>query len=236
MAKSEGSSPVDDFDQPSRDPASLAILVSGGLDSAILLGEALSQHPVVHPVYIRSGLAWEAEEQQHLRHFLDAVASPALRPLTVLELTVKDLYGDHWSLTGSEVPGAHTPDDAVYLPGRNVLLLAKALIWCHLHGVSDLAIGVLQSNPFRDATPKFFTDFQAVVNEAVGGTVRIRRPYAGMNKREIMRRARGLPLTLTFSCINPAGGNHCGRCNKCAERREAFAAAGIRDATSYAEN
>src|SRR4051812_40908113 len=34
---------------------SIAILISGGLDSAILLGESLRQSTTVHPLYIRTG-------------------------------------------------------------------------------------------------------------------------------------------------------------------------------------
>src|SRR5437870_2635244 len=114
-------------------PPVLAVLVSGGLDSAILLGEALRTAAAVHPLYVRGGLSWEPVELLHLRRFLDAVHAPPLRPLTILEMPVADLYGDHWSLTGRGVPGADTPDAAVFLPGRNVLLLSKAILWCHLH-------------------------------------------------------------------------------------------------------
>src|SRR5947209_1491894 len=118
-------------------PPPLAVLISGGLDSAVLLGEALRDRPAVHPLYVRTGLYWEAAELQHLRRFLEALSGPALRPLHVLELPVADLYGEHWSLTGRDVPGADTPDEAVFLPGRNVLLLAKAILWCHLRDVPD---------------------------------------------------------------------------------------------------
>ena len=37
---------------------SLAVLISGGLDSAILLGNALPKHDAVFPLYIRCGLYW----------------------------------------------------------------------------------------------------------------------------------------------------------------------------------
>ena len=37
-----------------------------------------------------------------------------------------------------------------------------------------------------------------------------------------MELGRDMPLELTFSCIDPRDGLHCGRCNKCAERQEAF--------------
>jgi 7-cyano-7-deazaguanine synthase len=219
---------------PSPDTAApLAVLVSGGIDSAILLGEAIGQHPAVYPIYVRCGLYWEPVELEHLRDFLGAIAASVLKPLTVLDMPVADLYGNHWSLTGVDVPDADTPDDAVFLPGRNVLLLAKALIWCHLRSVPAVALAPLEANPFPDATPPFFQAYQDVVNRAVGGSVRIEQPYRGLSKPEVLRRGRHLPLERTFSCIRPASGKHCGACNKCAERREAFVAAGLADRTAY---
>jgi 7-cyano-7-deazaguanine synthase len=214
----------------------LAVLISGGLDSAILLGAALRSQAKVYPLYIRSGLCWEAVELRHLRRFLEAVHGPALMPLQILDVPVTDLYGDHWSITGRDVPGADTPDEAVFLPGRNVLLLAKALLWCHLHDVPKLGLGVLGSNPFPDATPAFFQGFADSVNRAVGGRVEVWRPFAGLHKTEVMHRGRDLPLELTFSCIRPVGDKHCGRCNKCAERRKAFVDAGLSDPSPYAGN
>lgn len=217
----------------SQDVNRLAVLASGGLDSAILLEEALSRHAKVYPLYVRAGLHWEAAELGHLHRFLQAAARPALEELHVLDLPVTDLYGNHWSLTGQDVPEGDTPDEAVYLPGRNVLLLAKTLLWCHLHRVPALALGLLGCNPFPDATPAFFTAFTDAVNNAVNGKVRVYRPYAGLDKTQVLRRSRGLPLELTFSCIRPVMDRHCGVCNKCAERRRAFAAAGLTDPTSY---
>jgi 7-cyano-7-deazaguanine synthase len=48
-----------------------------------------------------------------------------------------------------------------------------------------------------------------------------------------MQRGRFLPLELTFSCMRPLDGRHCGDCNKCAERRKAFRDAGLPDRTPY---
>lgn len=216
------------------DPAApLAVLVSGGLDSAVLLAEAAGAHPAAWPLYVRFGLVWEEVELAHLRRFLGAIASPRLRPLTVLDMPVRDLYGPHWSVTGVGVPGAETPDEAVFLPGRNVLLLAKALLWCHLQEVRAVAMAPLETNPFPDATPEFFRAFEGAVNRAVGGSVRVVCPYAGLHKTDVLRRGRGLPLEWTFSCIRPVEGRHCGACNKCAERRRGFAEAGVPDPTAY---
>jgi 7-cyano-7-deazaguanine synthase len=216
----------------------LAVLVSGGLDSAILLAESLAGYPAVHPLYVRFGLAWEPAELHHLRRFLGAVERLSLRPLTVLEQPVADLYGRHWSITGENVPAADTPDEAVFLPGRNVLLLAKPLLWCHLHRVAALALAPLERNPFADATPAFFAAYAAAVNQAVGGVVGVLQPYRGLHKADVLRRGRDLPLQWTLSCLRPVPGpdgpRHCGLCNKCAERRKGFADAGLPDPTDYA--
>lgn len=142
----------------------LAVLVSGGLDSAVLLGEALSACPRVTPLYVRTGSAWETIERQYLNRYLASFDTPALQPLKEIALPVTDIYGDHWSLNGHNVPDEHSPDEAVFLPGRNVILLAKALIWCHLQGISAVAMAPLAANPFPDATPEFFADFAQVVS------------------------------------------------------------------------
>src|SRR5262245_3526913 len=195
----------------------IAVLISGGLDSAILLGEMLRAGQPAFPLYIQCRLHYEDVELQWLRRYLAALQSPALRPLTVLSMPVADLYGDHWSITGRGVPSEHMPDETVFLPGRNILLLSKAMIWCHLHNVPAVALGSLQSNPFPDATPEFFAGFEALVNKAVGSVVKIKLPFAGMKKTAVMQRGRDLPLDMTFSCIQPRDGLHCGQCNKCAE-------------------
>jgi 7-cyano-7-deazaguanine synthase len=226
--------PADDpWPSRERDGPALAVLVSGGLDSAVLLAEALTFGKAVHPLYVRCGLLWEAAELDHLRRFLAELACPALRPLVVLDQPARDLYGDHWSLTGIHVPGADSPDDAVFLPGRNILLLTKALLWCHLNGVPTLALAPLEGNPFPDATPAFFAACAAVVNQAVAGRLLVCQPYRGLRKVDVLRRGRRLPLALTFSCLRPVDLRPCGACNKCAERRQAFRAADLPDPTPY---
>jgi len=201
----------------------IAVLVSGGLDSAVLLAEQVAAGRIVHPLYLRGGLYWEAAELEHLRRFLAAVATPNLCPLVILEAPARDLYGDHWAVTGRGVPAAGTADAAVYLPGRNVLLLTKAILWCHLHGVPAVALGTLAANPFPDATPPFIEALARVTNEAIGASVQVLRPYAGLPKSEVLRRGREFPLEHTFSCLRPVDGGPCGACNKCEERRQGLA-------------
>ncbi len=93
--------------------AEAAVLISGGLDSAILLGDYWPAQARVQPLFIRCGLSWESIEEAYLRDYLQALARPNLRPLVVLEQPVADIYGQHWSMTGQDVPAAEAADEAV---------------------------------------------------------------------------------------------------------------------------
>jgi 7-cyano-7-deazaguanine synthase len=215
-------------------PATIGVLASGGLDSSILLAHLLGQGHRVQPFYIRKGLYWQEHELAGLRKFLHAIATPKLLELVVLDLPLADLYSGHWSLTGEDTPAHDSPDEAVYLPGRNSLLLVKPAVWCQLHAIEKLALAPLGTSPFEDAGEKFLADFESALNRGAQRRVQFLSPFGKMNKQQVMALGRNLPLALTFSCIAPAGGLHCGRCNKCAERQTAFRVAGIHDDTPYA--
>jgi 7-cyano-7-deazaguanine synthase len=226
---------------PTRDPIGsrcrIGLLASGGLDSCILLGRLLDEGSEVRPFYIRTGVIWEAAELAALRRFIDSIAARAvgrLRELVLLNLPLEDLYGSHWSLTGHAAPDATTPDDAVYLPGRNALLTIKAAVWCQMHGLNQLALATVRSNPFPDATQEFFTSLETALSIGSAVEIKIVRPLAQLSKTAVMQLGREYPLGETFSCIAPVGKLHCGRCNKCAERKLAFRTAEMRDPTIYA--
>ena len=212
----------------------VCVLASGGLDSAALIGD-LSRGRTVYPVYIRQGLAWEKAELYWLRRFLKAVRGPRVKPLQVFALPMGDVYGRHWSMGRRRVPGAHSPDQAVYLPGRNPLLTVKAAVFCALHKIPALAVGSLNHNPFPDAAPAFFKVWSQALSRALGRKIQVLTPFRPLSKVQVIRRARQWPLELSFSCLAPRGLRHCGRCNKCAERQKAFRQAGVKDKTRYAD-
>ncbi len=212
----------------------ICVLVSGGLDSAVLLSRLAHPGRRLLPLYVRCGLRWEAAEVAWLRRLLRAVRTPQMEPLCLLDVPLQPLYRGHWSLTGRGVPSARSADRAVYLPGRNALLLSHAAVAASQRGYSTLALGLLGGNPFGDATPRFLARFASCLSEALEHPLRILTPLRHSTKPELIRRAAGAPLSLTFSCLRPVGRRHCGRCNKCAERQRAFRAAGVADPTAYA--
>ena len=128
-----------------------AVLFSSGLDSAVLAA-AEARTCQVHPVYVSAGLAWEREELAAVDRLLASPAYRDLAPVARLTFTVEDLYPPtHWALRGTP-PAFDTPDEDVYLTGRNIVLLSKAGIYCAQQKLSRIAIGPLAGNPFPDAT------------------------------------------------------------------------------------
>ena len=209
------------------------VLLSGGVDSSILVAHLLDQSFTVQPFYIRSNLVWETSEYAAANRFLAALKAPGLQTLITLELPLQDLYQGHWSITGQNAPDAESPDSAVFLPGRNALLVIKAALWCQLHDIDRLALAPLRNNPFADATPEFFTSLQAALNRSGLRVLEIIRPFAGMSKQQVLLLGNGYPIELTFSCISPVSGLHCGVCNKCTERKKVFRVLNRRDPTHY---
>jgi 7-cyano-7-deazaguanine synthase len=213
-----------------------AVLCSGGLDSAVLVAQA-ARGGLVQPLYVSVGLAWEAGEQAALAALLEAPPfTGRVRPAVRLEFTTRDLYpAEHWAITGRP-PAYDTPDAAVYLPGRNVMLLAKAGAYCAAAGIGRLALGPLAGNPFPDATPAFFDAMARALSLGLDHRLAIEAPFLALHKADVIRMGAslGVPFERTLSCMNPCGTVHCGLCSKCRERRDAFREAGLADPTTYA--
>mgnify|MGYP001501800153 CR=1 FL=1 len=211
-----------------------AVLLSAGLDSAVLAAhEAHSSR--VHPIYVTTGLAWEQEELCALDRLLATAPYRSLAALARLTFTVRDLYPPtHWAIRGNP-PAFDTPDEDVYLTGRNIILLTKASIYCAKHRIERIALGPLADNPFPDATPEFFASMARALGLGLAHPVRIDAPFAHRKKHDVIRLGvvLGVPLELTLSCMNPRNGIHCGLCSKCRERRDAFNEAGVEDNTRY---
>jgi 7-cyano-7-deazaguanine synthase len=241
--------------------AETAVLFSAGLDSAVLLADE-ARRDRVHPLYVSVGLAWEAPELAMAERLLTTPAYDGrVAPLQRLAFTMQDVYPPtHWAIRGTP-PAYDTPDEDVYLPGRNLVLLAKGGTWCARHGVSRLVLGPLAGNPFPDARPEFLAAMAQALSLGLDWPLAVEAPYRDLHKEAVIQRGvkLGVPFELTLSCMNPveAGSSgssgssgstgssgssgsmtvpflHCGACSKCRERREAFAAAGLADPAPYA--
>ena len=214
----------------------VAVLFSGGLDSAVLLAMA-AQHGPVQPIYVRVGLAWEGAELAKAARLFEAQAfGGRVRPLVTLGVDMRDVYpASHWAVRG-EAPGFDTPDEDVYIDGRNVVLLSKASVFMARAKIVRVLIGPLAGNPFPDASRTFFDAMQHALSIGLAAPIQIEAPLASMHKADVIRRGveLGVPLELTLSCMQPQEDLHCGRCSKCRERRDGFLEAEVADPTAYA--
>ena len=129
-----------------------------------------------------------------------------VRPLVSLGVDMRDVYAaTHWASTGRP-PGVPHARRRRYLPGRNIVLLGKAGVYCAAAGIDRLVIGTLAHNPFPDATPEFRAAMAARALARAGAPARDRRAVSPESaKAEVIRRgaALGVPLELTLSCMNP---------------------------------
>jgi len=217
----------------------VAVLFSAGLDSAVLLAHAVTRWPGarIQPLYVIAGLAWEREEIAMAERFLAAAGlGSTLGPLVTLTVDMRDVYPPtHWAIRG-EPPAYDTPDEDVYLEGRNVVLLSKASVFMARARIPRVLIGPLSGNPFPDATPAFFDAMAGALSIGLAAPIAVEAPFVAMSKADVIRLGRSLnvPFELTLSCMQPRNGRHCGRCSKCRERLEAFQEVGAPDPAGYA--
>jgi 7-cyano-7-deazaguanine synthase len=196
----------------------------------------------VVPVYVSVGLAWEDAEVAMVERLLASKPYANVAPLARVSFTMTDVYSpSHWAIRG--VPPAYdTPDEDVYLTGRNLVLLTKAGVIASKAGAHRIALGPLAGNPFPDARPEFFDTMSRALALGLDHAIEIATPFLTWEKDQVITRGieLGVPFDLTLSCMNPRAGatgalpQHCGLCSKCRERRDAFAAAGVPDPSVYA--
>jgi 7-cyano-7-deazaguanine synthase len=212
------------------------VLCSCGLDSAVLVALEARERPV-QPVYVSVGLAWESAERAMLDRLLGALRTRhPVAPAAHLVVDMRDVYpAAHWALRGTP-PSYDSPDEEVYLEGRNIVLLSKAAVYAAREHISRVAIGPLVGNPFPDATEEFFGAMARALSIGLDRPLDVVTPLATLSKADVIRLGVSLnvPLELTMSCMNPQEGLHCGQCSKCRERVQGFRDVGIEDPAGYA--
>ncbi len=221
------------------------VLVSGGMDSAVVLAIARELGFAPHALSVRYG-------QRHTSE-LDAAARVAA---TLGAAAHKTVHVDLRSIGGSALTDEHidVPVDSdghvigadipvTYVPARNTIMLSVALGWAEVLGATDLFCGVnaVDYSGYPDCRPEFIEGFQALANLATkagveGAGFRVHAPLLRMSKADIVREGLrlGVDFSQTVSCYQAdADGRACGHCDACRLRAEGFAAAGVADPTRY---
>ena len=219
-------------------PGAVALL-SGGLDSATVLAEAVAAGYTVHTLAVDYGQRHRAELEAAVRlsSSLGAVSHK------VVAVDLRAIGGS--ALTDDlDVPtelGEGIP--VTYVPARNTLMLSLALGYAEVLGATDLFIGVnaVDYSGYPDCRPEFIAAFEQLADLATkagveGSRFRIHTPLIDLKKSQIIQRgtALGVDYAQTVSCYQAdAQGRACGVCDSCRLRRQGFLDAGLDDPTRY---
>jgi 7-cyano-7-deazaguanine synthase len=215
------------------------VLVSGGMDSAVVLALARARGLDCYALSVSYG-------QRHATE-LDAAATLASTQGAVAH---KVVTVDLRSIGGSaltadiDVPEAGGPGIPVtYVPARNTIMLSVALGWAEVLGASEIHCGVnaVDYSGYPDCRPEFIAAFEALAGLATkagveGHPIRVVAPLLRLSKADIVREGMrlGVDFASTVSCYQADGeGRACGHCDACRLRAEGFAAAGVPDPTRY---
>lgn len=218
------------------------VVLSGGLDSAVLLWHLKAQGLAARAVTVDYG-------QRHLceiRH-AEKLAKLAGVPHDVVDLSgLADLLpGSSQTDAAVPVPEGHYEDAtmrATVVANRNMILLSLALAVCVAHDLDGVAYGAHAGDHaiYPDCRPEFIQAMAAAAGLCDYKGRTLRAPFALLSKGGIVRlgAALGVPFAETWTCYK--GGRdkgkvieHCGRCGACTERRAAFVEAGVKDPTVY---
>jgi 7-cyano-7-deazaguanine synthase len=171
-----------------------AVLLSGGIDSAVVLALLTARRPDASAIWIDYGQPAAAAERDASK----AIAS---------------VYGTPW--TELTVVGLAPPIVGEF-PGRNDVLVALAA--AAAPGRS-LAIGVHAGTSYADCSPSWVEEWQRLLAGEYLGVVRLFAPLVDLSKAQVYALAHTLsvPTAMTHSC--EASAAPCGSCRSCADRR-----------------
>lgn len=220
--------------------------MSGGMDSAVVLAEAVAQGFEAYALSFRYGQRHDVELVAAGRV---AKAGEAADHRTVT-VDLSTLGGS--ALTDDiAVPKDRTDESigkgvpATYVPARNTIFLSVALGWAEVLGATDLFVGVnaVDYSGYPDCRPEFIATFERLADLGTaagaedGARFQVHAPLMELSKAGIVRRAAELnvDLGITHTCYDPQGSTSCGRCDACILRLAGFAEAGVVDPIEYVE-
>lgn len=219
-------------------------LLSGGLDSTVLLAHLIDQHHLLEVVSVNYG-------QRHVKEIAAARSVADYYGIGHDVINLSDLgsllTGSSLTDTDVEVPDGHYADvtmKATVVPNRNLLMLSAAAAVAVARKADGVAYAVHGGDHaiYPDCRPEFV---MAAATALYLGTIgfgpdeagiKLLAPFLEHDKGWIVRRGDELqvPFAKTWSCYK-GGEFHCGTCGTCNERREAFWLAGVSDPTVYEE-
>jgi len=210
------------------------VSLSGGMDSATVLAEAMSRGLQVQGV----GFFYGSHHNPYENKAAGDLARHYDIPFRLVDLSpvMREFQSN---LISGEVPEGHYADETMsktVVPARNIIFasLLAGIAWSE--GASQVWLGIHAGDHaiYPDCRPEFFHAMRDAVRQGTDGRVVLMAPFLLVDKGAIVKRGLelGVPYRLTRTCYKPQL-VACGKCGACVERQEAFANNGMKDPVEY---
>ena len=219
--------------------ARAVVLVSGGMDSAVVLALARERGLDCHALTVSYG-------QRHSAELAAAAELAQVQGAVEHKLVVVDLRSIGGSALTADIAVPEQAGEGIpvtYVPARNTIMLSIALGWAEVLDAQEIHCGVnaVDYSGYPDCRPEFIAAFESLARLATkagveGRPLSVRAPLMCMSKADIAREGirLGVDFSRTVSCYQAdAEGRACGRCDACRLRAQGFAEAGMADPTRY---
>ena len=216
----------------------VVIILSGGMDSVVLLYSLKKEGLDVHAVTVDYG-------QRHVKE-IDAARLITLDlrvPHYVIDLSRNDGMFKGSSQTDGEVevPHGHYTEESMkktVVPNRNMIMLSMALGYAISIGAEKVYYGAHAGDYaiYPDCRPQFVDALNRAAKICHFYPLEIIAPFDLWTKAQICEEGGNMnvPFGRTWSCYEGQE-LHCGKCGTCVERKEAFNLSGVFDPTEYRE-
>ena len=215
------------------------VLVSGGMDSAVVLALARERGLECHALSVSYG-------QRHGSELAAAAANAVALGAVAHKVVNVDLRSIGGSALTDDIDVPESGGEGIpvtYVPARNTIMLSVALGWAEVLGADEIHCGVnaVDYSGYPDCRPEFIAAFERLAALATragveGAPLKVVAPLMRMSKADIVREGQrlGVDFARTVSCYQAdADGRACGHCDACRLRAQGFAAAGVPDPTRY---
>jgi len=211
------------------------VILSGGMDSAVVLAHACSMYESKHVVALtfdygqrhvkEINAAKDLARFYNVEHIIFAVDLTQIggSALTDKSISVpefkKDLRkSDHVALS--------------YVPMRNTIFIAIAAAFAEVLGIQEIYTGFnwIDSGGYPDTRKSYVNAINRMLSIGSRDQPKVFTPLIHMTKVQIVKYGEQLhvPWHLSWSCYE--GNQHpCGKCNACIQREKGFRGANVND-------
>lgn len=216
------------------------VLVSGGMDSAAVVGVAAKEHKDLAFLHITYGQNTAKKERECFHKLADHYKIPEKHRKIIDISFLRKIGGSSLTDDNIEVSKFEGDSDQIptsYVPFRNTHIIACAVSWAEVLGASKIYIGANEEDSpgYPDCRPAYYNAYNKLIQEGTkDGQISIETPVISMTKPQIIEIARknNVPLDLTWSCYK-RNDLACGECDSCALRLRGFKQLNLDDPISY---